>query len=233
VLVMSAVLILQCLLFADGGLTALGANLFNMALVAPWVGYAVYRGLLGLGGAGLRSRLFAAAFAAWCASLAAAVTCAGELATSGAAPWHAVLPAMALIHMLIGAGEATITALVLSGVARARPELLQLQPSEATPSLRMSFVALGALVSLGLVVFVAPFACRWPDGLERVAMTLGFDSRAARTPVLTALLPEYQVPGLGSAGWGTVIAGGVGTLAALGLAWWLATRLTRGERRSV
>ena len=231
VLVMSAVLILQCLLFADGGLTALGANLFNMALVAPLVGHGVNRSVLRLWGTGLRARLFAAAFAAWCATVAAAISCAGQLAMSGTAPWRATFPAMALIHMLIGAGEAIITALVLSGLARARPELLT--SAAETPGGSRSFVALGLLGSIGLAVFVAPFACPWPDGLEKVAAVLGFEHQAAERPILSAPLPNYTVPGLASQGGGTVIAGGVGTLAAFALTWWLARRLTRGQRGTV
>jgi cobalt/nickel transport system permease protein len=233
VLVMTAVLILQCLLFADGGITALGANLFNMALVAPLAGHGVYRGLLRLCGTHLRTRLMAAAFAAWCATVLAAISCAGQLALSGTAPWRAALPAMALVHMLIGAGEAIVTALVLAGLARAPPELLDDSTPRALASDLGPLVALGLVVSVGLAVFVAPFACPWPDGFERVAGQLGFAHRSADRPILTAPLPDYSVPGLASAAWGTVIAGAVGTLAAFALTWWLARRLTRGRRDAV
>src|SRR5512142_1314369 len=106
IVVMSAVVILQCFMFTDGGLTALGANLFNMALLAPVVGYAIYSLIRRIAGDSLRSRLLATAFASWCSTVAAAIACAGELAMSGTAAWAAAFPAMTAVHMLIGIGEA-------------------------------------------------------------------------------------------------------------------------------
>lgn len=226
VLVMSAVLILQCLIFADGGITALGANLFNMALVAPAAGYGVYRLLRGIAGEGMRSRLFATAFAAWCSTIAAAISCAGQLALSGTVPLRMALPAMGGIHLVIGLGEALITTLVVAAVARARPELLFEQTG---PGLRPRYgelAARGVLIALGLAFFVAPFASGWPDGLERVAATLGFEHRATATTALAAPLPDYTIPGLGSAARSTAIAGAAGALVAFGLAWLLAALLT-------
>jgi cobalt/nickel transport system permease protein len=232
VLVMSAVLILQCLMFADGGVTALGANLLNMALVAPIVGHGIYRLLRRAVGQGLRGRLFATAFAAWCSTMAAAISCAGQLALSGTVPLSLAVPAMGGVHLLIGLGEALVTTLVVAAVARARPELLIEPPG---PRLRPRYGELavrGLLVALALAVFVAPFASRWPDGLEKVAATLGFEHRAAATPALAAPLTDYRVPGVGSAALSTVIAGTAGTLVAFGVAWLLAVVLTprRGTR---
>ena len=227
VLVMSAVLILQCLMFADGGVTALGANLFNMALIAPALGYGIYRLLRRIVGKGLRGRLFATAFAAWCSTIAAALSCAGQLALSGTVPLRVALPAMGGIHLLIGLGEALITTLVVAAVARARPELL-LEP--AGPRLQPRYgelTARGVLVVLGLAIFVAPFASGWPDGLEKVAATLGFERRGAAGPVLGAPLPDYRFPGIGSTALSAIIAGVAGTLVAFGLAWLLAFLLTR------
>jgi cobalt/nickel transport system permease protein len=225
VLVMSTVLILQCFMFADGGVSALGANIFTMALVAPGVGYAVFAVVRRIAGESRRSLLLATAFASWCSTVAAAIACAGQLAASGTVAWGVALPAMAGVHMLIGIGEAVITTLVIAAVEVVRPELLR---ESAAPQGRPRYAELaayGLLVSLGLAVFVAPFASGWPDGLERVAAALGFEA-AARTPLFAAPLPEYVVPGLGSAVSSTVIAGSVGTLLAFGLAYLLARLLT-------
>jgi hypothetical protein len=82
------------------------------------------------------------------------------------------------------------------------------------------------LVALGLAFFVAPFASGWPDGLERVAATLGFGRRAAAVPVPGAPFPGYHFRGIGSAALSTGIAGIAGTLMAFGLAWLLAALLT-------
>jgi cobalt/nickel transport system permease protein len=218
---MTAVLLLQCFLFNDGGVTALGANIFNMALVAPLCGYGIYRLTRGTTG-DLRVKLLAAAFAGWCATVLAAVSCAGQLAMSGTAPWRAVFPAMSGVHMLIGIGEGAITALVLVAIARARPELL-----ESSQSARGALVS-GGLVAVGLAVFVAPFACGWPDGLEKVASTWGFEHAAAE-PILPAPLPGYSWPGREASPWTTAVVGVAGTLLAFALAWVLARVLSPKE----
>jgi cobalt/nickel transport system permease protein len=225
IIVMSAALILQCLMFADGGLTALGANLFNMALVAPGVGYLIYRLVQRLAGDGLRSRLLATAFASWCSIVAAAIACAGQLALSGTVAWAASFPAMTAVHMLIGIGEALMTTLVVAAVARVRPELIiERSQADFQPRYR-ELIVYGLLVCLGLAVFVAPFACGWPDGLEKVAATLGFEHKA-QTPVVSAPLADYVVPGVHSVVLSTVIAGCAGTVIAFALAYVLARFLT-------
>ena len=122
VVVMATVLIAQCFLFADGGVTALGANGFNMAVVAPAVGLLVFRAV-GRLLPGQRGQVAALAFAGWCSTVAAAVACAGQLAWSGTVGWAVGLPAMVGIHMIIGLGEGAISALVYYAVVRARPEL--------------------------------------------------------------------------------------------------------------
>jgi cobalt/nickel transport system permease protein len=137
---------------------------------------------------------------------------------------------MAGIHMLIGVGEALITALVLVAIARARPELLQ--PDEATEPRRSygAVVAYGGLIALGLALFVSPLASRWPDGLERAAEALGFKAKAA-APILPAPIPEYEVPGIHWSALGTAIAGAVGTIVAFVMAWLLARVLVPNTRR--
>src|SRR5262249_1063800 len=104
VVVVTTVLIVQCFLFQDGGVMALGANFFNMAIGNPVAGYVIYR-LLCRGLPGARGQVTALAFAAWCATLLAAIGCAGELAWSGTVAWSVGLPAMAGVHMIIGIGE--------------------------------------------------------------------------------------------------------------------------------
>jgi hypothetical protein len=80
-----------------------------------------------------------------------------------------------------------------------------------------SFFILGLLVSLGVALFVAPFACSWPDGLEAVAGKLGFGARAL-APSAAAPLQNYRIPGLASPGYATAAAGAIGTLVAFFLA---------------
>jgi cobalt/nickel transport system permease protein len=180
VIVISTVLIVQCLAFADGGITTLGANIFNMGLVGAVGGWAIYAGLARLTGRwGMAGRLFAAIVAAWCSTMLAAVVCAGELATSHAALTTTVFPAMASVHMFIGLGEGVITALVLSSIASVRPELVTPAANgEAARALPLwPVLVYGLLVTLGLAFFVFPFASQAPDGLEAVAERLGLAAR--------------------------------------------------------
>jgi cobalt/nickel transport system permease protein len=132
VVVVTAVLIVQCFLFADGGVMALGANIFNMAIVNSVGGYVIYQVLCRLL-PGVRGRVTAIAFAGWCATVIAAVGCAGQLALSGTVAWSAALPAMAGTHMLIGVGEGLISALVFLAIQRTRPEMIAGNTEPAQP----------------------------------------------------------------------------------------------------
>ena len=214
--VMAAVLIVQCLLFADGGVLALGANFFNMGLVAVLGGYVIYR-VVEKWLPGLPGRVTALAFAGWCSTVLAAVCCAGQLAWSNTVAWSVALPAMAGIHMLIGLGEGLIGALVLLAIARTRPDLIAESAPDTPPIPLRGYVVYGLLVALGVALFVAPFACSWPDGLEAVATRLGFESKA-HEPLVTTPLSNYQLHGLGSPVMTTALAGVIGTALVFGLA---------------
>jgi cobalt/nickel transport system permease protein len=210
-LVMTAVLVVQCLVFADGGILALGANVLNMAVIGSLVGGGLV-GLLSRVFRGLRGRVVAAAFASWFAVVLAAAACAVELAASGAVPLRVVLPAMAAVHMVIGVGEAVITALVLVAIAAIRPELVT-EGASGGRARRLDLVLGGVIVALLLAVFVAPFASSLPDGLERVAATLGFAGRGSESAA--APLAGYEVPGVSSPIVATALAGGLGTVVML------------------
>lgn len=121
--VLSCVLIFQCLIFQDGGLLALGANIFNMALIGTIGGYLIFKALNKISGKH-KGFLLSAGAAAWISVVLAASFCALELAISGIAPLGVVLTAMAGIHALIGIGEALITVAVLSFVKKVRPDLI-------------------------------------------------------------------------------------------------------------
>jgi len=221
VLVLTCVLLVQCLLFADGGVTALGANVFNMAMVSACGGYFVFWLIKRLMGAEHhRSIVFAAAFAGWFGTVLASIICAGELALSGTAPWSLAFPAMANVHMLIGIGEGLVTGLVVLAVLRSRPELVSGAKTKER-GVRLGSLGYGLLISLGLAIFVAPFACPWPDGLESVAKALGFETNAG-APALHGPLAGYRLPWIGSATLATAVAGLVGTVLAFIAAYALA-----------
>jgi len=123
--VLALVLGVQCLVFQDGGLTALGANILNMALIGAWGGaslYALLRKLLPRA-----NRPAAAAVCAWASVVGSSAACAVELALSGTSPMRIVLPAMLAVHVLIGIGEAVITAMILGFILKVRPDLVAME----------------------------------------------------------------------------------------------------------
>jgi len=102
--------------------------------------------------------------------------------------------------------------LVVVAIQRTRPDLVDPSaPASGTLSYRQ-VVAYGLLISLGLALFVSPFACAWPDGLERVAEALGFAHRAAAAPIATAPLADYRISWIRSAPLATSLAGAIGTV---------------------
>ena len=217
VLVMTCVLLVQSVMFADGGLTALGANVFNMGIVNVCGGYFAFRLIKGaIRMDQRRATVFAAAFAGWFGTVLGAVVCAGELALSKTVSWAVAFPAMAYVHMVIGVGEGAATALIVLAVLRARPDLVA---SERPERLTFGFPAVGygILLCLGLALFVAPFACPWPDGLEAFARRFGIPTHSAAAP-----LADYRFPLIGSATLATAVAGAVGTVLAFIAAYALA-----------
>lgn len=130
-LILTCVLAVQALLFQDGGLLALGANIFNMAIVGVWVGWLVYQGVRRLIGASTLSTMIAGFAAAWLSVEVASLCAAAELALSGTSPLAVALPAMGGIHALIGIGEGLITVGVLAFLRAVRPDLLSLRERES------------------------------------------------------------------------------------------------------
>ena len=126
-IIMSCVLIAQSLIFQDGGLLALGANIFNMGIVASFCGYYLYRLVVLLLGEAKKAKVIGGFVGAWGSVFIASIACAIELAVSGASPIEAVLPAMAGFNAIIGVGEGLITVAAISVVAAARADLLQLK----------------------------------------------------------------------------------------------------------
>jgi len=127
-IVIAVVLIVQCLIFQDGGLTTLGANIFNMSLIGTTGSYLVYYAIKKISGNKLI--LPATAVAAWLSVIVAASACAVELAISGTSPLKVALPAMAGVHAFIGIGEAVITVFVISFVLKVRPDLIYKAPEK-------------------------------------------------------------------------------------------------------
>lgn len=209
-LVMTAVIAVQALLFQDGGLLVMGANILNMGLLTAAIGYGLYRGALG------RSRgtkLAVAGMAAWLSVMAGALATALQLWLSGTGNLQTVTLAMLGVHTLIGLGEALITVAALAFIFQTRPDLLD-EKSLAARGGR-GWVLAGGLISL-LVLLLSPFASADPDGLERVAIDLGFINRGQSASY--NIFPDYTLPILGETSLSTIMAGATGVLVVLAVA---------------
>jgi cobalt/nickel transport system permease protein len=118
--VMAVVISAQALVFADGGLSALGANILNMGVLG-----ALVVGALAAPLARVLSFRAAVAITAWLAVMVGALATSVELAISGTVPFGTVLPAMLGVHALIGVGEAVITVAAVSAVLSSRRDLVR------------------------------------------------------------------------------------------------------------
>lgn len=202
ILAMTAVVVTQAIIYQDGGLLVMGANILVMGLVPAFVGYGLYQ--LGSG----RSRtaqLVIAGIAAWLSVVVASFIVALLLGFSGTSPFSVVIPAMLGIHVLIGLGEALITVAALNFVMQTRPQTLK----QSAALGGRGWVVVGLAIPL-IVVLFAPLASAFPDGLEWVAGEKGFLATAQEAPY--TLLPDYTIPFLGETSISTIVAGAVGVL---------------------
>jgi len=209
ILVMTAVVGVQALLFQDGGLLVMGANIFNMGIITSVIGFGLYRMVVS------RKRGLRIAFAgigAWIATMAAALFTALQLWLSGTTRLEIVVPAMLGVHVLIGLGEALITMAALTYIEQTRPDLLGIENSKDAGG--RGWIVAGILVSL-IAIFISPLASSNPDGLEKVAKDLGFLNQGLGSPY--QILPDYTVPFFGETALSTVMAGIVGAVVIAGL----------------
>jgi cobalt/nickel transport system permease protein len=128
-LVMTSVVAVQALLFQDGGLVAMGANILNMAVIASLVGYYVYIAVQRLLGDRPWVNLGSAFVAAWCSVFVTSLVCAVQLAVSGSSPLMVALPAMGGVHALIGVGEGLVTVAALAFITATRRDLVESRPT--------------------------------------------------------------------------------------------------------
>ncbi|OAN44885.1 cobalamin biosynthesis protein CbiM [Chloroflexus islandicus] len=223
--VMTSVIALQAILFQDGGIVAMGANIFNMGIATAAIGGWLARPLLIRNGVLTANRLWIAIVAAgagWLSVMAAAALTSAQLVLSDL-PAAIVFPAMLSVHAIIGIGEGLITAAAVVFLASTRPDLLQATPPSGPVMTRIA--AIGVVIAAVITAF-APLASPDPDGLERVAEDAGFITRATDAPY--QLLPDYTIPWLGETPLSTIIAGLVGVAVLIGLIWGM-SRLLRTQ----
>lgn len=223
ILVMTCVVTVQALVFQDGGLLALGANIFNMAVVGSLYAAPVYDLVKRVPNGRKWVVLAGGAAAAWISVFAAACFTALQLGLSGTAPHRAVLWTMVNIHAVIGLGEALLTMGALSFILAARRELVN--DSRKGLDGKALLVAVSLVLALALL---APFASGGPDGLEWVAEQLGFIDLAQAAGF--EIIPDYALPGIADNRLATILAGVIGAVLVAGV--FLLTAFFRRPRKS-
>lgn len=177
-LVMSAILIVQCLVFNDGGLLALGTNIVNLGVVPCYLGYGVYRAILGKGGDVSAGRLYVACFVAtFLGMISGAAMVPVEVALSGvsAVPFSKFFAVMVGVHLLIATVEGIVTFAVVMFIHQMRPSLVLEGAAVEGRLSRRAVIASLFVVALAVGAFLSLLACGLPDGLEYV---LGDEERA-------------------------------------------------------
>ena len=206
-LVLTCVISIQALIFQDGGLLVMGANILNMGVVGVAVSYMVYKSTLRLA-KGHSWGIFAGGLAAaWFSVEVSALGTALELALSGTSPANIAIPAMGGIHALIGIGEGLITVGALAFLHSSRSGLLK--TNHATPVRGNLVWVIGLIIAL-LLAIASPWASGHPDGLMSVARQYGFLS-SEQNPIFT-LLPHYLIPGVKDKTLATILAAIFGML---------------------
>ncbi|MFH8728668.1 energy-coupling factor ABC transporter permease [Streptomyces termitum] len=253
VLCVAVVLLMQGVLFADGGLTALGVNITVMGVTTVVVAWAVFRGLrlvLPRTRGGVTAATFVAAAVSVPAS-AAVFTLVYAVGGTTDVPVGKVLTAMLGVHVLIGVGEAVITALTVGAVLAVRPDLVHgargltaplklrvggelvdaapaADPGPATAGSPKKLWAGGLLTALVLAGVVSFYASASPDGLEKVAADQGIDAKVEEhAAAADSPLADYGVRGIGSARLSGGLAGVIGVTATLAVgtgAFWITRR---------
>lgn len=235
VLVMTCVVALQALLFQDGGIVVMGANIFNMGVLTALSGSAIFYGLIRLTGRQSWGLMVSGFIAAWVTVVLSAALTSAQLAASGTASATVVFPAMIGVHMLIGIGEGLITTAALSFLLATRPDLLPVwlgnELSGKGRPISTRQILGGGLVIAVLLALLSPFASSAPDGLESVLERIGVAGSSgptATSPV--GVLPDYTIPGL-EGGLSTILAGLVGVLIVVAIGYSIAMLIRR--RRTV
>ncbi|WP_434590744.1 energy-coupling factor ABC transporter permease [Streptomyces sp. A5-4] len=259
VLCVSVVLLMQGILFADGGLTALGVNITVMGVVTVVVAYGIFRGLVKVLPRGRRS-VTAASFVAALVSVPAAAGAFTLIYAIGGTtdiPVGKVLTAMVGVHVLIGVGEAMITAATVGAVIAVRPDLvhgardlaapLKLlvggklvdatpEPAPAPVAARSTRKVWGAGLVSALVIagVVSFYASASPDGLEKVAADQGIDKKVGEHATANSPLADYGIKDIAnpriSGGLAGVIGVGATVVAGTGIFWAVRRRREDGSR---
>mgnify|MGYP001234068342 FL=1 len=187
---LSVVVIIQSLLFADGGLSALGVNVLNMAIVTTTTSWFIVKYWIKFIGKNKTSIVTVSVLAGILSVVFSSIAFTIQYAIGGtiSIPVGTVLIAMVSTHLIIGLGEGIITALIITLLMRVRPDLVYAYDRSDENTTKVSFYGLFIILIL-LLSLVTPFASSSPDGLESVAEEFGF----TQTDGIVLLLDDYGI----------------------------------------
>ncbi|MGD0611205.1 MAG: cobalt transporter CbiM [Anaerolineales bacterium] len=244
----SIALVIQAFFFGDGGILALGANCFNMAVVLPYVSYAIYQALSKNQPTTSKRRIIGAALGGWTGLTVAAFFTGFEFGiqpmlfhTANGTPLYAPyplsisIPAMVFAHALIASPvEALVTALVVAYLQRANPSALEIvKRSEISPEMsgfarwRVLWIGLVVLIVLVPLGLLAPGTAWGEWGAQQLTSRgLGFvpQGMANLSGLWSAPMRGYNLPALRNSNLGYLLSGIVGTIV-IGIVAWLFTML--------
>ncbi len=249
----STALVIQGFFFGDGGILALGANCFNMAVVLPYVSYAIYQVISKNQPATSKRRIVGAALGGWTGLTVAAFFAGFEFGiqpllfhTANGTPLYAPyslsisIPAMLFAHALIASPvEALVTGLVVAYLQRAnQPALEFVRQPEISPESsgfakwRFLWVILAVMIVLVPVGLLAPGTAWGEWGTEQLSsLGLAFvpQGMAKLSGLWSAPLSGYDLPALKNSNLGYILSGIVGTIV-IGIVVWLFTRLITARK---
>jgi cobalt/nickel transport system permease protein len=214
IICISIVVVIQSLLFADGGLSALGVNLLNMAVVTSLIGWITISTWKKLFGESYSSTISGSFIAGLLSVVFSSIAFVLEYSLGGtvAVPLGSVLIAMVSSHLLIGIGEGIITALIVSLLLRVRSDLVYVNKNTDQSNKVTSFYGLFILLILVLTL-ITPYASSSPDGLESVAESFGFNEDTG----VVLFLEDYGIENINNNFLSTVLSAVLGIVVIVGL----------------
>ncbi len=252
----SIALLIQAVFFGDGGILSFGANCFNMAVVLPYVSYAIYHAITKNVTITSKRRLWASALGAWAGLTVAAFFAAVEFGiqpalfhTADGTPLYAPyplsvsIPAMVIPHALIASVvEALVTVAVVAYLLRANKPALQINQEAQAPAevggfarWRPLWITLGVLIVISPLGLLAPGTAWGEWGTEQFA-SLGLKfiptGLASLSSLWSAPLPDYDLPALGNTNIGYILSAAVGIILIAIIAWLFTFLVTTGKKSS-
>ena len=214
IICISIVVVIQSLLFADGGLSALGVNVLNMAIITSLIGWITISSWKKLFGEANISIISGSIVAGILSVVFSSIAFVFEYALGGtvSVPLGSVLIAMVSSHLLIGLGEGIITALIVSLLLRVRSDLIYIKTNTDKKNSMSSFYGLFIFLLLCLTL-ITPYASSSPDGLESVAGDFGFSEGSG----IVLLLDDYGISGLNNDFLSTALSAVLGVVVVIGV----------------